>query len=571
MHKSFFPLFIVSLIGVLATSSAQHAAGLLQYSGLAAGITPLAIYHAILQKKRLLSPTEVDSIYYFGFLVTILTLVSTAISIGVSEGAIELRWVLLQFGLGLVATGYALFARLQLLAQSTTTAETDIVETTERLAKSIERVAGEFDKAGYNVAAFVELAERRLLELEQRTQSKFTTAEAKFEQRLNEAATAFNEILAKSASQSLDRSAAVIEQATTRFSEAISSVMDEVGRVQIEAEAISFEKASERIVEFAGEMERSVVSISGNVSEAARASAEAISELTAASRKTMKLATDISARLENLNRLEVLVAAVASAEESIGGMARTAAEADTSLALLASRANLAEQGVREGVINPLSSGGLAAAVAAAERTIGASADAGTRLVAMIEGLSAPVAERVPELMARLEAAVVSAASLDAGAASLSVSMAEFETSLRKSTETIVGATGSAMAAASLSAEAPAVVERLISSASALVIEANRLQAMLEKSRTGLEGAIASASTALGGVQSKLAPLEDLASSARLASQQIRATAAATAKVTPFAQSPIAAALASSAHQPLAANRNASLANQQAGVRDENLS
>lgn len=572
MHKSFFPLFIVALLGVLASSKAQHAGGVLQYSGLIAGIAPLAAYHVILLRKRLLSPTEVDSIYYFGFLVTVVTLVSTAISIGLSSTAIELRWVLLQFGLGLVATGYALFARLHLLAKSMATVDTDIVESTEKLAKSVEKVAGEFDRAGFQVAAFVEQTERRLAELEQRAQSKFTLAETKFEQKLNEAAAAFTEILAKSASQSLDRSAAVIELATTRFSEAISSVMKEIGRVQTEAEAISFEKASARIAQFAGEMEHSVASISGKVSAAAGTSAEAISELTSASRKTMKLASDISAKLESLNRLEALAGAIVSASESIGGMARTAAEADASLSSLAAKAGLAEQEVRKGVIDPLSSGGLATAVAAAERTIGAAAESATRLLAAIEGASAPAAEKAPELMERLTAAVASATALDSSAASLSRSMTELEASLRQSTQAISEAASSAMTVASIGAEVPGAAARLASSASALVSEADGLRAMLEKSRTGLEGAIASASSALGGVQSKLAPLEDLASSARLASQQIRATATAAAKANPLAQSPIAASLAAairaSAPPSAATPWNAALAIQHAEGQDE---
>lgn len=543
MHKSFFPLFIISLIGVLATSRLQYYEGVLQWAGLAAGIAPLITYHAILLRKRLLSPTEVDSIYYFGFLVTVITLVSTAISIGSSENAIQLRWVLYQFGLGLVATGYALFARLHLLAKSTSTADTDIVDATERLAKSVEKVAGDFDKAGFQVAAFVEQTERRLAEFDQRAQSKFTAAEAKFEQRLNEASTHFNEILAKSAAQSLERSSTVIEQATGRFSEAISAVMDEVGRVQTEAEAISFERASERIAQFSEEMEQSVASIAGKVSEAAGSSADAISELTSASRKTMKLATDISSRLESLSRIESLVEAIGKTSEALSGISRTAEETDASLSSLATKVGAAEQGIREWIIAPLSSGGLASAVESAQRTISEAASAASSLLNSIERSSAPAAEKAPELLARLNAATAAASSLESGATALAKAMTDAESSLRQTVEFLSGAAVSAGSAASLSSEAPAAAARIVSSVSALASEADNLRSMLERAREGLDGAVSSATFALGSVQSRLAPLDDLASSARIAAQQVRATATASAKANPLAQNPIAAAIA----------------------------
>lgn len=413
MHKSFFPLFIVSLVGILALGNAQHSAGLKQYSSLLAGITPLVVYHAILLRKRLLTPTEVDSVYYFGFLVTMVTLVSMAISIGLSPASIDLRWVLFQFGLGLVATGYALFARLHLLAKSTVTAETDIVDANERLAKSVERVAGEFDKAGFQVAAFVEQSERRLSELEQRTQAKFAAAEAKFEQHLNEAATHFDENLAKSSSQSLDRTSIVIEQATTGFSVAISSVIKEIDRVQVEAKTISFQKASERIAQFAGEMEQSVASISGKVSEAARSSADAISDLTSASRKATELATNISTGLSAIGRLEELATIIESSISAMRLIAATSNEVDAALSSLAAKAGAAERGIREGVIDPLSQGNLTSALSSAERSISAAAESVSRVLAAVDS------------------------------------------SLRQSAEAISAATVSSAAAASLASEAPA--------------------------------------------------------------------------------------------------------------------
>lgn len=549
MHKSFFPLFIISLVGVLVTSNAQHSSGVMQYSGLIAGISPLAVYHAILLRKRLLSPTEVDSVYYFGFLVTVVTLVSTAISIGLSTSAVELRWVLLQFGLGLVATGYALFARLHLLAKSTATADTDVVDATERLAKSVERVAGEFDKAGYQVAAFVEQTERRLSELEQRAQSKFSSAEAKFEQGLNEAAISFNEILARSAAQSLERSASVIEQTTARFSGAISSVMEEVGRVQTEAEAISFEKAAERISQFAIEMEQSVASISSKVSEAAGTSADAISDLTSASRKAMKLATDISSRLETIGKIEDLAATIESATDAMRSIASTCGEADAALSSLAAKAEAAERGIREEVIDPVSQGGLAAALVSAERTISAAADSASRVLDVIDASISPAANVASGLASRLEAAVASASLLESGASSLSRSMAALESSLRQSGDAISAVAMSSAESASLASEVPDAAARISTSIGTLTSETDNLIKTLRKAGSEIESAAVSASGALGSIQSRLAPLDDLASSARLVAEQMRVTATTATKAAPQSPSPLTTSISAAISSP----------------------
>lgn len=435
MHRSFFLLFFISLVGVLASSMLQNTEGWHQWTSLAGGVLPLAVYHVFLLRQRILSPTEIDSIYYFGFLVTVITLVSTAISIGLSHNTIGLRWVLLQFGLGLVATGYALFARLHLLSKSTAKADMDIV-LAENLAKAVAKVAGEFDRAGYQVAAFVEMTERRLSEMEQRSETRFAAVGAMFERNLNEATIAFNETLARPTAQSFERSASIIETATMKFAEAISSVMTEVGRVQSEAEAISFVKASERIAHFAGEMESSITAISGKVTETSYESAKAISELTSASRKAMKLATDISGKLERLEQLESLVKGIASASESLMGISKTAADADKSISSLAIKIGLAENGIREGIIAPLSTGGIAAALASAERVIFEAGKVTSDCLSSIDQSIIPVGEKVPELLRQLESSTLG---IQRGLTVLAQSMAEFEMSLRQSSQAMASA------------------------------------------------------------------------------------------------------------------------------------
>ncbi len=83
---------------------------------------PLIYYHVFYLKPRAkkgLSQTAIDSVYYFGFLVTIAALGVSAVSLAVSGGKVPLDNIAFQFGLGLLATGYAVLARMHLTSIST--------------------------------------------------------------------------------------------------------------------------------------------------------------------------------------------------------------------------------------------------------------------------------------------------------------------------------------------------------------------------------------------------------------------------------------------------------------------
>src|SRR5882672_633650 len=83
------------------------------------GIAPLVAYHLRLWAglKVGLSQASIDSVYYFGFIITIATLATTVLLIAARGGITrDITYVVNQFGLGLIATGYALFARMHLMA-----------------------------------------------------------------------------------------------------------------------------------------------------------------------------------------------------------------------------------------------------------------------------------------------------------------------------------------------------------------------------------------------------------------------------------------------------------------------
>lgn len=105
--------FAVSL-AVLAVADIAHVNPLLAMGG---AIAPLAYYHFFFlarQAKTGLSHAAIDSVYYFGFLITVSALGISAISIAKGGVGQDINLVVYQFGVGLIATGYAVIARLHL-------------------------------------------------------------------------------------------------------------------------------------------------------------------------------------------------------------------------------------------------------------------------------------------------------------------------------------------------------------------------------------------------------------------------------------------------------------------------
>jgi len=514
MNSSFFRLILFSLLGIVLTSTFRHSDGILSWTGLIAALAPLIFYHFMLWRKSRISSTEIDSVYYFGFLITVITLVATAVSLGLSpKNTLNLQWILLQFGLGLIATGYALFARLHLLSKINSTADGDLADSTERLARAVHKVAGEFDTAGFKVAAFVESTERRLANLQDNLSSTFQFAEKNF-----------NESLARSSAQSLDRVTSVINQATESLAAAVLNVKDQINRIQTEAEGICFTKASQRISEFSLQMESSIKSISNSVSEASKESAASVTELSSIFRKTSRLASDISQKLLKLDNLSSLTDAISNATNAIHSISITSSEAVDALSSLASKSAIAEQSIRVGVINPLENIHFANSLANAETSIISAGKIVNESLVNLNLTLSPVNEVLSSLVSRFESSLASTNIIGEEVKNLSNSVSEFESSVRSAACVIAEAGATAGNIKAFDVGIHAASTRLIDSLDKLGAQSDRLSIHLDKATPSLDKAIGSAASGLGTIDSRLAALDDLASSARMASQQIQAAA-----------------------------------------------
>ena len=406
MHKSFFPLFCVSLVGVLGASLFGSVWS--QWLGLAIGILPLARYHFNLYQQHALTSIEIDSVYYFGFLVTVVTLVATALSIGLMPTGTkpELNSVLLKFGLGLIATGYSLFARLQLQSKSGGSADAEANDATLNLAKSISNVAQEFNKAEHQVQSFVELTQQRLAAMEQSlgqsVLTRLAATEARFEESLSKAAVEFRESISAAKLESITATSEVLRSATKAFADAISSVMEEVGRIQVEAEAVSFEKASKRISEFSEDIESTVRSIANVTSSASHDAAVSIKELATTVKLLQKHAVAVSNQLDSLNSIERLLSSLSSSAEAFEGVTNDAGVTSASLASLRESIGKVELKFQENVINPIASTNLGTVLTKAQRSLEAVGASASKAAGSLDAVQPKIVASLEKLVGGVE-------------------------------------------------------------------------------------------------------------------------------------------------------------------------
>jgi hypothetical protein len=87
----------------------------------AGALVPLVWYHTVFLRPRTadgLPQAAIDSVYYYGFLITIGALGATALDLSLHGIGEDFAPVAFQFGLGLLATGYAVWARVHLTAST---------------------------------------------------------------------------------------------------------------------------------------------------------------------------------------------------------------------------------------------------------------------------------------------------------------------------------------------------------------------------------------------------------------------------------------------------------------------
>lgn len=151
----------------------------------ALAMAPLVWYHVGYLRRFAgegISQPAVDSVYYYGFLVTIGALGVTALKLSIQGVEGDLTSVAFQFGLGLMATGYAVWARIQLTASSRLLDEANLeeamhkyVERSKELVSAVELATSSFNNFAQTVLTKTESFSSRV---EQETKASIDAASA---------------------------------------------------------------------------------------------------------------------------------------------------------------------------------------------------------------------------------------------------------------------------------------------------------------------------------------------------------------------------------------------------------
>ncbi len=109
------------------------------------GCMPLLLYCYFLwdklAKKNVISQDAIDSVYYFGFLITIEILAVCIFKTTADKANLNVKTVALQFGAGLLATGIALLGRMILLAWAGKLDTLEANDTIEEFSRSVNQAS----------------------------------------------------------------------------------------------------------------------------------------------------------------------------------------------------------------------------------------------------------------------------------------------------------------------------------------------------------------------------------------------------------------------------------------------
>lgn len=179
-QRNFFPALrnaAVASCGLLG--AATFLLHLAPWIASVAALLPLLWYHRLYLAPRAkvgLSQAAIDSVYYLGFLVTIAALGVSAISLALAGANESTESIAFQFGLGLLATGYAVYARMHLTSVSTWVDEQGpeavldrYLKRTQELVTNVEMASVQFSSLSSNLMAQSEAVSRHAAETTEKT------------------------------------------------------------------------------------------------------------------------------------------------------------------------------------------------------------------------------------------------------------------------------------------------------------------------------------------------------------------------------------------------------------------
>jgi hypothetical protein len=174
-------------------------------------LAPLVWYFSRLYKAGSdgLSHSAIDSVYYFGFIITIMALAGSVFRVWLYGIEKDISGLIAQFGVGLLATGLALVFRLVLTARVESLNAKDLTQTIEEY---VSRINGVVSKIEASAASFEGLSNS----LQDRTRAVVQSTFEECTASMRAATAIFSESITQISSQT--------SQSVTKFSEIVHSV-----------------------------------------------------------------------------------------------------------------------------------------------------------------------------------------------------------------------------------------------------------------------------------------------------------------------------------------------------------
>lgn len=172
MKKNYFQVMsrcVLASLSVLIVASILKAGAIFTTIG---AVAPLVYYHLFYlrpQAKNGLSQTAIDSVYYFGFLVTVAALGISAVAIASGGAGANVNAVVYQFGIGLFATGYAVVARMHLSSISTMVEEASPEAIMDRYVKRSMELVTNVEMACEQLSVFSESIMKKTADVSEAT------------------------------------------------------------------------------------------------------------------------------------------------------------------------------------------------------------------------------------------------------------------------------------------------------------------------------------------------------------------------------------------------------------------
>jgi hypothetical protein len=178
---------------------------------LALELLPLVMYFAALLRfgKDGLSHTAIDSVYYFGFIVTIISLAGSVFRVWLFGIEKDISGLIAQFGVGLLATGLALVFRLVLTARVESLNAKDLSQMIDEYVQRIDHIVVKVETSAANFEGLSQSLQERTRAVVEATYEECTAS-------LRSAANVFSASIASISEQT--------SQSVTRFGQVVESV-----------------------------------------------------------------------------------------------------------------------------------------------------------------------------------------------------------------------------------------------------------------------------------------------------------------------------------------------------------